>query len=214
MRPFLLGVDVQSARGCPFAVLDGAAELVRNGWLQDAGALRQVVTQLSASGPVVVGIDAPRMPLPSPRRWSSKRGRWVKAALERGRHCEVVVRCLDLANPQWTPSVERAEPWMQLGFAMFRELSQLPGVTVHEVFPSASYRMFEASGSPRVTLAFGGFEPGAKDMLDAIVAAVTVKEFTEGRGCEIGGGDGFGTMVLPRQLNTAQVSNFSMKWPE
>ena len=63
-------------------------------------------------------------------------------------------------------------------------------------------------------LAFGGFEPGAKDMLDAIVAAVTVKEFTEGRGCEIGGGDGFGTMVLPRQLNTAQVSNFSMKWPE
>lgn len=51
-------------------------------------------------------------------------------------------------------------------------------------------------------------------MLDAIVAAVTVKEFTEGRGCEIGGGDGFGTMVLPRQLKTDQASNFSLTWPE
>lgn len=187
--------------------------MIRNGWLQDAAALRQIVTQLAATGPVVVGIDAPRMPLPAPRLWGSERGRWVKASLDRGRHCEIVVRCLGLANPQWTPSEDRAEPWMRLGFAMFSELSGLAGVAVHEVFPSASYRMFETAPGPRVVLALDGFAPGPKDMLDAIVAAATVKEFAEGRGCEIGGGDGLGTMVLPRPLGAAASTNFSLTWP-
>ncbi len=46
--------------------------------------------------------------------------------------------------------------------------------------------------------AAGDFRPGPEDMLDSIVAAFTVREFWEGRGCEVGGGDGLGTIVLPR----------------
>ena len=208
-----IGVDVQSARGCPFAVLNADARMIRNGWLQDAAGLRQLVTLLAAEGAVVVGIDAPRMPVTAPRQWASERGRWVRKSVERGRHCEVVVRSLGLANPQWTPLAKDAEPWMQLGFAMFRSLAGLPHVVVHEVFPSASYRMFEVGQAPSVTLSLTSFEPGPKDMLDAIVAAVTIREFTEGRGSEIGGGDGMGTMILPRPLTTVQAQNFSMRWP-
>ena len=37
-------------------------------------------------------------------------------------------------------------------------------------------------------------------MLDARVAAVTVQEFIAGRGSEAGGGDGLGTIILPRPL--------------
>ena len=70
-------MNLQSARGCPFAVQDGAAEAVTNDSVQDAGTLRQAVTQLSAWGPVVVGIAPPRKPLPGPRR-SSEHGRWLK----------------------------------------------------------------------------------------------------------------------------------------
>lgn len=213
MAAFYLGVDVQSARGCPFAVLNGAAEMIRNGWLQNAGELRQLVTHLAASGAVVVGIDAPRMPLPGPRLWVSRRGRWLRASCDCGRHCEIVLKCLGLANPQWTPNLEQAKPWMQLGFEMFRELAGVAGVTTHEVFPSASYAMFQASEAPRVTLPLSGFEPGPKDMLDAVVAGVTVKEFTEGRGCEVGGGDGLGTIVLPRPLQARSSVHFSLTWP-
>jgi hypothetical protein len=50
-------------------------------------------------------------------------------------------------------------------------------------------------------------------MLDAIVGAVTIGEFTEGRGSEIGGGDGMGTMILPRPVTTVQAQTFSMRWP-
>lgn len=74
-------MNLQSARGCPFAVQDGAAEAVTNDWVQDAGTLRQVVTQLSAWGTVVVGIAPPRKPLPGPRR-SSERGRWLKGEVD------------------------------------------------------------------------------------------------------------------------------------
>mgnify|MGYP005849327221 CR=1 FL=1 len=41
---------------------------------------------------------------------------------------------------------------------------------------------------------------GVKDMLDASVAAITVFEFVKGHGCEVGGGDGLGTILLPRKL--------------
>ena len=38
-------------------------------------------------------------------------------------------------------------------------------------------------------------------MLDASVAAVTVYEFVNGRGCEVGGEDDLGTIVLPGKIN-------------
>jgi hypothetical protein len=45
-----------------------------------------------------------------------------------------------------------------------------------------------------------GFKPGVKDMLDASVAAVTVKNYIEGRGSEVGGKDGLGSIILPRKI--------------
>lgn len=209
-----VGVDVQSARGSPFAILDDSARLIRNGWLRDATQLRDLVHSLAGTRSVAVGIDAPRMPMPGPRRWASERGRWVRRSVDRGRHCEIAVRGLGLANPQWTPPALNAEPWMKLGFEMFRQLGELGGVVVHEVFPSASYAMLKTAVAPEITLSLGGFEPGAKDMLDAVVAALTIMEFEAGRGCEVGGGDGLGTIVLPRPLGVAEAQHFSVRWPE
>ena len=49
-------------------------------------------------------------------------------------------------------------------------------------------------------LCLNEFNSGVKDMLDASVAALTVCEFVNGRGCEVGGEDGLGTIVLPRKI--------------
>ncbi|MBN1458412.1 MAG: hypothetical protein JXA57_02675, partial [Armatimonadetes bacterium] len=53
-----------------------------------------------------------------------------------------------------------------------------------------------------------------RDMIDAVVAAMTVREFCSGRGCAVGGGDGLGTIVLPRALPVASTSMEVFKWPE
>lgn len=114
-----------------------------------------------------------------------------------GRHCEVVVSALSLAHPQWTPLATRVPDGMALGFACFEALGLLePRVQVYEVFPSASYRLFD-DRAPRIEMSLAGFGPGPKDMLDAYCAAATVREFALGRGWEAGGGDGYGTIVLP-----------------
>jgi predicted nuclease with RNAse H fold len=210
---FCVGVDVQAARGCPFAVLDDAAVVVDRGWIREPAGLRDVVERLARVGDVVVGIDAPRRPLPVPRAFGLEGGRWVGVQRDNGRHAELAVKALGLANPQWTPLAGREPPWMALGFALFRALDDIAGVTVHEVFPSASYRMFEAQGAPQVTLSLDGFVSGPKDMLDAVVAAVTVREFAAGRGCAVGDGDGFGAIVLPRPLTTTQAAHPALRWP-
>lgn len=217
MGRVVVGVDVQVSRGCPYAVVtDGPGHdgvVVETGWVGDAAGLRAVVARLAADAVVDVGIDAPRRPLPGPRAWGLEGGRWVRVQRDTGRHAELVVKALGLANPQWTPQAGRAPPWMALGFSLFAALDGLPGVTTREVFPSASYRMFEAQGAPRVTLPLGGFQPGPKDMLDAVVAAVGVREFIAGRGVEVGGGDGLGTIVLPRRLSSTQAAHAALSWP-
>jgi len=48
--------------------------------------------------------------------------------------------------------------------------------------------------------------------IDGINAAATVKEFVNGRGTEIGGGDGLGTIILPRPL-PEPVINEVLEWP-
>lgn len=221
MKRVVVGVDVQVSRGCPYAVVadghgdgcDGDAVVVEQGWVDDAAGLRAVVVRLAAHAVVDVGIDAPRMPLPGPRPWALEGGRWVRAPRDTGRHAELVVKALGLANPQWTPQVGRVPPWMALGFSLFAALDDIAGVTTHEVFPSLSYTMFEAQGAPRATLPLGAFVPGPKDMLDAVVAAVSVREFIAGRGVEVGGGDGLGTIVLPRPLSSTQASHAALAWP-
>ena len=204
-----VGVDVQVRRRCPWYALSAAGEHVASDWLP-AGeaaprALRLVVDDLGGGDPhaVAVGIDAPRMPLPSPRRWSwsGKHGRWSAAsaaARGQGRHCEVVISALRLANPQWTPVHADAPPWMRLGFALFDALAGRPHV--HEVFPSAAYAQLAAEPAARVPISFAAAAPGPKDMLDAALGAWVVREYLHGRGCAVGGGDGLGTIVLPRPI--------------
>lgn len=137
-----IGIDIQIRRNCCYAIIDDTGSLIESGWFSraetDAVAL---VKRLSGSGQIVVGIDAPRMPLVSRRNWywNKNRRRWDKRGSQKGygRHCEVVISAHRIANPQWTPLETEAPEWMQLGFLLYEALEGL--VTVHEVFPSASY---------------------------------------------------------------------------
>jgi hypothetical protein len=90
---------------------------------------------------------------------------------------------------------------MKLGFELFRTLLQShPAVSVCEVFPAASYKLLAEDTSLRIGVRLAGFARGPKDMLDAYVAAATVREFIQGRGASVGGGDALGEIVLPRPL--------------
>ncbi len=215
-----VGVDVQLSRGCAYAVLDERAVVTDRGWFDDAAAFSTVLESLAPYGELVVGIDAPRRTLPSPRAWGLVGGAWARVQRDNGRHAELVVKALGLANPQWTPLEGQAPPWMLLGFSLFDAVNDVATASAHEVFPSASYRMFEAAATageatalPTVTFSLERFVQGPKDMLDAIVAAVTVKEYVEGRGCAVGGGDGYGTIVLPRPLTATQAAHPAIWWP-
>jgi hypothetical protein len=98
---------------------------------------------------------------------------------------------------------------MRLGFRLFRELRAV--AVVHEVFPSVSYWMLREDQSLKICLDFRQFHAGPKDMLDAYLAAVTVREFVQGRGEEVGGGDRLGAIVLPRPITGRREAVFV--WP-
>lgn len=98
---------------------------------------------------------------------------------------------------------------MQLGFALFASLVER--VRVYEVFPSASYALLEGGSPLRIGVRLNEFAQGPKDMLDAYVAAATVREFVQGRGCAVGGGDGLGQIILPRPL--PKPIEEVLRWP-
>jgi hypothetical protein len=98
---------------------------------------------------------------------------------------------------------------MQHGFKIFKSLQGRTRAL--EVFPSASYRMLNECSDVQVVMPLKGFLPGPKDMLDAVVAAVTGMEFLAGRGQEVGGGDGLGTIVLPRRI-ASEITEV-LHWP-
>jgi predicted nuclease with RNAse H fold len=214
-----VGVDVQCARPVAYCILDQDAAMVDAGWVQGptltatANDLQAEVIRKTKGRSIAIGIDAPRMPLPSPREWN-----WDGHATQwrprrpsekgHGRHCEVILKALSIANPQWTPLIGESPLWMQLGYSLF---NRLQGVgDVYEVFPSASYAALSGRPSPALTVSLSHFMPGPKDMLDACVAAWTVREFVEGRGWEVGGGDRLGSIILP---GTAPAQSLVMNWP-
>jgi len=98
-----------------------------------------------------------------------------------------------------------------LGFKLYSALEGL--AKVHEVFPTASYTLLQSNTDVRINADFSACKPGPKDMLDAWVAAATVREFVEGRGTEVGGGDGLGTIILPRPLPEPVIKEV-LVWPE
>ena len=207
-----IGIDVQANRACPYAIFAENLHLRDSGWLP-TDALEPALGKLLERYPEArFGVDAPRQPLPRAREWYWRGGEWRRrgpADRGRGRHCEIVIKAHALANPQWTPLPEDAPPWMQHGFAIFAFLADR--APCYEVFPSASYRLFEHDPAPATTIDFSHFKPGPKDMLDAVVAAVTVHEFLAGRGAEVGGGDGLGSIILPRAIPNPRQGVFS--WP-
>ncbi len=211
-----IGIDIQIRRNCCYAVIDNTGTLIESGWFSNAEAdAVDLVKRLSESGQIVVGIDAPRMPLISRRKWywNKNKRRWDKRSTQRGygRHCEVVISAHRIANPQWTPLKAEAPEWMQLGFRLYEALDGL--ATVHEVFPTASYTLLQGNTDVRIETDFSACSPGPKDMIDSWVAAATVREFEEGRGAEVGGGDGLGAIILPRPL-PEPVINEVMRCPE
>ena len=211
-----IGIDVQLSRGLAFAVMDGAGAVIGNGWLE-TDAARRVISDLHRQYPnAVFGIDSPRQAMPGPRAhyWAGSGGWRRRRASDRGfgRHCEVVISVCGLARPQWTPTTaESPPPWMTFGFALFEACRDL-GIGAEEVFPSAAYKQLEADGDTRIELPLTHFHRGPKDMLDAIVAAFSVREFVQGRGSAVGGGDGLGRIVLPRPVRHASFAAVS-DWP-
>jgi hypothetical protein len=221
---FFMGIDVQTRRRCPYSVLNNKSICVSSGWLDGESNdeisenLIKVLNELEhkALGTIAIGIDSPRVPLTYPREyyWNGAMNHWrSRNEGERGygRHCEVILRSLNMANPQYTPTKAHCLPWMQLGFGLFSILENREGV--FEVFPAASYSILKGQTNPKVTIDFANFGPGPKDMIDACVAAITVFEYLGGRGCEVGGGDGLGSIILPRPLpieNTHPV----LRWPK
>lgn len=225
-----VGIDVQVRRGCTYAVLDSDGLLIDSGWSDKRSIVRpspmdQTVSVLvgiikkhakDSVDSIAIGIDAPRMPLPEKRKWywEGRTRSWrprksSEAGL--GRHCEVIIKAHSIGNPQWTVLASNTKPWMDLGFKLFEKLDGYP--YVHEVFPSASYTMLEENRDVNIRINFAQFIYSPKDMLDACLAAATVREFVCGRGEQVGGGDGFGSMVLPRPIKNGRIEEI-FRWPD
>jgi predicted nuclease with RNAse H fold len=99
---------------------------------------------------------------------------------------------------------------MNRGFKLYSALEGF--AKVYEVFPTASYALLQGNTDVRINADFSACQPGPKDMLDAWVAAATVREFIEGRGTEVGGGDGLGTIILPRPMPEPAIEEV-LEWP-
>jgi hypothetical protein len=215
---YFMGIDVQISRKCAYLVLNSKSMCVFSGWLEGGSkseiceSLIKIINDLEMSK-IAIGIDAPRVPLPAPREFFWNRNHWrPRRERERGlgRHCEVILKSLNIANPQFTPIEENCPSWMELGFALFSCLDDREGV--FEVFPAASYSILKDCTNPKVTIDFANFSPGPKDMIDACVSAITVLEYLEGRGCEVGGGDGLGSIILPRPI-PIENAHPVLSWP-
>lgn len=204
MIKYFAGIDVQINRGCCFYILDEDKKYITNGWEKEniPQPLKNLFIKLTDNQlqTIAIGIDAPRMPIKKlrTRYFDKKKNLWrLETKRSNGRECEVIIKSYNIANPQWTRTYSESPDWMRLGFRIFSELKDFP--FVYEVFPSASYKMLE-SENIKYELCLNEFDNGVKDMLDASVAAVTVYEFVNGRGCEVGGEDGLGTIILPRKI--------------
>jgi len=216
MRRFI-GIDVSERRGCAIACIDETGRSAGSLW--SASSIEDVRLKVrdlvGDEANVPIGIDSPRTPVDVAREWywDGQKRRWrARAEKDRGwgRHSEVVISVSKLANPQWTPPKADAPAWMCLGFDLFPALESLGDV--FEVFPTASYAQLDSLDTSRVEMSLAGFSRGPKDMLDAYVSALTVRDYVEKRGVSVGGGDGLGAIVLPRPLRDGVPAGL-LEWP-
>lgn len=201
---YFAGIDVQISRGCCYYIIDENKNFITNGWIKEniPKTLNKILTDISNNKvrTIAIGIDAPRMPIKKfrNRSYEKKSNSWIDNSDKKlGRECEVIIKSYNIGNPQWTRTLDDSPDWMRLGYSIFDSLKDFP--FVYEVFPSASYKMLEKENIA-YELCLNNFTGGVKDMLDASVAAITVYEFINGRGCEVGGDDGLGTIILPRKI--------------
>jgi len=202
---YFAGIDVQINRGCCYYILDKNKKYVASGWIKEniPQSFNNLFLELTNNNleQIAIGIDAPRMPIKKPRsrNFNKQTNSWTENSDAKvGRECEVIIKSYNIANPQWTRTYKDSPDWMKLGYSIFNSLKEFP--FVYEVFPSASYKMLSKE-NVKYELCLNEFHSGVKDMLDASVAAFTVYEFADGQGCEVGGGDGLGTIVIPRKIN-------------
>lgn len=205
MINYYAGIDVQINRGCCYYILDKDRSYVTSGWINEniPQSFIKLFFEISDNNPnqIAIGIDSPRMPLNKLRKreFDRKNHKWIATNSKKvGRECEVIIKSNRIANPQWTRTLNESPDWMKLGYSIFNSLKEFP--FVYEVFPSASYKMLE-NENVKYELCLNNFSSGVKDMLDASICAITVYEFVNGRGCEVGGEDGLGTILLPREIN-------------
>lgn len=204
MIKLFAGIDVQISRGCCYYIINQNKKYVVSGWINEniPQTFKKLLLEVSNNQPetISIGIDAPRMPIRKlrTRYFDRKINSWIEKTKQSvGRECEVIIKSYSIANSQWTKTLAESPEWMKLGYNIFSALKEFP--YVYEVFPSASYKMLEKENLA-YELCLNSFTGGVKDILDASVAAITVYEFVNGRGCEVGGDDGLGTIVLPRKI--------------
>lgn len=213
-RFYYAGIDVQISRGCAYYIIDGNSSFVDSGWVKESmhakipHELFKIIASKFEPDQIAVGIDAPRMPLKIKRKfsWNGKISAWIKnetASKGYGKHAEIIIKAAGIGNPQWTPILKDSPDWMKLGYSLFKEFS---GFQTFEVFPSASYKLLENSDA-EFQISLKNFAKGPKDMLDAAVAAFTVKQFTDGKGEAVGGGDGLGSIILPLKVSDSLDQN-------
>ena len=71
MKRVFVGIDIQERRGCCFAILQDDGVVEKSGWFGEdpVAEVVSLVNNLKDKYNVSVGIDGPRYPLPSPRKW-------------------------------------------------------------------------------------------------------------------------------------------------
>ena len=158
---------------------------------------RPKLLQESAQGGVDLAVHGTSRSSPRnsrPRVRSTSRGLWGALSPRRRQtlrfskrsrilYCEAILSAHRVANSQWTPLREDVPNWEALGFELFERLEPFSPL---EVFPTATYRMLRGDQDLRLDIHFADFAPGPKDMLDAIIAAVTVREYDAGHGEALG----------------------------
>lgn len=184
-----LGVDVGATRkGFDIALIDDGRLLKLIGRLS----CMQVIEQVETQRPTVVAIDSPRSCAPD--------GHTVRAGERQ--------LAKEICGIRWTPDEKRVREnpyyaWVVQGLSLFDGLATLD-VEVIEVFPTASWTRWQGQRGTRsrsawtreglATLDLQGVPARTnQDQRDAIAAAVTARQYTDGKT------ETLGEIVVPRR---------------